>query len=65
MPKNRKTSTFLVHVWMCLVVIGGTVSSKMAMAFVFRSRELSFLQNNVCHHRQTKKIVGFWSLKGV
>ena len=42
---------FLVQVRMCLVVIGGEISSKKEM--VFRSRDYSFLQNNVCRQRQT------------
>ena len=36
---------------MCLVVIGGEISSKNEM--VLRSRDSSFLQSNVFHHRQT------------
>ena len=44
---------FLEQVRMCLVVIGGESSSKMEVAFIFRSRDKSFLQSNVFHHRQT------------
>ena len=51
--KNGKLLPFLVQVRMCLVVIGGEISSKKEMAFVFRSHDSSFLQNNVYHHRQT------------
>ena len=38
---------------MCLDVIGGEISSEKEMAFLFRSRDSSFLQNNVYHHHQT------------
>ena len=53
---------FLVQVRMCLVVIGGEISSKMEMAFLFRSRDsckqcVPSPPNNI--------IVGFWSLKGI
>ena len=37
---------------MRLVVIGGEISSKMEMVYLFRSRDLSFWQNNVYHHRR-------------
>ena len=50
---NGKTSPFLVQVRMCLVVIGGEISSELEMAFLFRSRDSSLLQNNVYHHHQT------------
>ena len=50
---NGIISAFLVQVRMCLVVIGGEISSKMEMAFLFRSRGSSLLQNNVYRHRQT------------
>ena len=30
------------------------LSSKMEMIFLFRTRDSSFLQNNVYHHRQTR-----------
>ena len=43
---------FLVQVRMRLVVIGGEISSKMEMVFLFCSRDSSFLQNNVHRHRQ-------------
>ena len=36
--------SFLVHVRLCLVVIGGGISSKMEMAS--RNRDSSFLQSN-------------------
>ena len=42
----------LLQVRMCLVVIGGEISKK-EMVFLFRSRESSFLQNNMNRHRQT------------
>ena len=65
---NRKTDTptpyldsfypFLVQVRMCLVVIGGAISSKMEMASRNRdSRKQCVPSNNI--------IVGFWSLKGI
>ena len=41
---------------MCLVVIGGEISSKMETAFLFRSRYSFFLKNNVYRHRQTIKL---------
>ena len=50
---NGITSTFLVQIRMCLVVIGGEIFSKLEMAFLFRSRDSYFLQNNVYRHRQT------------
>ena len=56
---NGITSTFLVQVRMCLVVIGGEVSSKMEMVFLFRSRDSSFLQNKMYHYHQT---TFFWFL---
>ena len=49
---------------MCLVVIGGQVSSKMEVAFLFRIRHSSFLQNKMYRHRQTTEL-SFWSLKGI
>ena len=49
---------FLVQVRMCLVVIGGEIS-KMEMAFLLRSRDSAFLQNNVYPHRQTTKLSVF------
>ena len=45
------------RIW--LVVIGGEVSSKMEMVFLFRSCDSSFLQNNMYHHRQTTELSVF------
>ena len=50
---------------MCLAVIGGEICSKMEMVFRFRSRDWSFLQNNVYCHRQTIELSVFWSLEGI
>ena len=44
---------FLFQVRMCLVVIGGEISSKMEMVFRFGSRDSSFLQNNVYRQPHT------------
>ena len=47
---------FLVQVRMCLVVIGGEISSKKEMAFLFRNCDSSFWQSNVYRHHQTTKL---------
>ena len=44
---------FLARARICLELIGGEISSKMVMVFLFRSPDSSFMQNNVYHHRQT------------
>ena len=47
-------SLFLVRVRIRLQLIGGEISSKMGMVFLFHSRDSSFMQNNVYRrHRQT------------
>ena len=46
---------FLVRVF----VIGGEISPKREMAFLFQSHDSSFLQTNVFHHRQTTKLMVF------
>ena len=56
---------FLVQVRMFLVVIGGEISSKMEMAFLFRNRDSSLWQSNVFLSPPKNKIVGFWSLEGI
>ena len=47
---------------MRLVVIGGEISSKKEMVFLFRSRDYFFLQNNEYRHHQTTELSVF-SLK--
>ena len=49
---------------MCLAVIGGEISSKMAMGFLFSKSRLVFLAKQCVPSPPDNIIVGFWSLKG-
>ena len=49
----------VLQVWVCLIVIGRKISSKMEMGFHFGSHVSSFWQSNICHHCQTTIFLAF------
>ena len=65
MPLLEWCFRFVAQVSMRLIVIGGWISSTMAMVFLFRSRDSSFVQKKCGPTPSNKVIVGFCSAERI